>query len=362
LLPAAGIVLAVACAALPSLRAAQAAPENVADRVFVEYRAGDRGAIARAMTRESAAFRSDLSARVGRWRRSPDAWQVAFLLEVGIAGFDRQWPNALALIDNAREMASYRRTSGPHPREDAIEALVHKSALAALLARSQTVAFESYYDRISKRIAPADGDAAEPGQIREPRIALIRATFLDSMNRFFVGATPTSGSRTLAVPTDVRSSERLAATEEAFRMALADPAIQHEAAVRAAFFYLRSGQIQRAMNTIRRVPPTNDGILRYWGAVVAARVLAAAGQADMAGRALEVAAALAPGTQTAPVALAALRLRQGDRDAAFAWAARARSTPDDAFDPWWVYWDGDARMLSEWLAQLRTLCLLETPP
>jgi hypothetical protein len=46
-------------------------------------------------------------------------------------------------------------------------------------------------------------------------------------------------------------------------------------------------------------------------------------------------------------------LLQDRRDEARRWAAMAQSRPADAIDPWWQYWQGDFRFISDWLGTLR---------
>jgi tetratricopeptide (TPR) repeat protein len=351
--------LVVLAAAVPL--SSQTRSANIADAAFAAYLANDPDAIARAMRAGSAAFRTDLRAAFGRWTRAPRLSHAAFLLETALAAFDQQWPNSADLIDTGRTfIAKQPDPPGVRPAQDAFERTFHNAALVVLFTRGANDAFEDYYNALRRRVLLPGArftSEAVAGRLDEPRLALIRATFLDSTNRFFVSASGVSG--TLPVPSTVRASNRLTATETALADAMADPETMPEAALRSGYLALRLGDASRARAFLQRAVASDEVVVRYWAALVLGQALAASGQLADATLAFEAAARIAPRAQSPRVALAATFLKRGDRDRAYEWAAAARTSTDEDGDPWWFYWNGDARFLGSWLRDLRTLAALE---
>ena len=100
---------------------------------------------------------------------------------------------------------------------------------------------------------------------------------------------------------------------------------------------------------------TTDAVLRYWRWLVRGKALEALGRADEARAAYGEALALVPTAQSPRVALMAMDLTHGNREAADRLAAEIRTAPDPVSDPWWSYPHGDLRFLTSRLAALREM-------
>jgi hypothetical protein len=172
----------------------------------------------------------------------------------------------------------------------------------------------------------------------DPRLGLARAVILDQRSR--------------TEPDAVRTDEVLAAYLDV------DPGSEagSEARVRAAWFSLRHGDVDRAVELLPASAgssPETD--IRYIYGVVSGHVLQARGHVNEAVAAFRQALDVSPGAQSARVALMALLLVRGDVDEAAALAEAIQTASRDERDPWWTYSRGDFRAYPAILARLREL-------
>ncbi|HEX6322800.1 MAG TPA: hypothetical protein VFZ36_03670 [Vicinamibacterales bacterium] len=129
-----------------------------------------------------------------------------------------------------------------------------------------------------------------------------------------------------------------------------------EARVRKAFFLHRIGRHADALAELEAVDAgaaDRDAMIGYLRRLFLGRVLEALARVDEARAAYESARRAQPEAQSPAVALMRLHVRAGDRPAAEAMAAAIQAAPKSAFDPWWVYWLGDARQYGAIVARLR---------
>jgi hypothetical protein len=359
--------LCVICcsAALATPRAAQGTSGAVVDRTLAAYNARNYSAIDRALSGDDNTLITDILWRASTWKRTWSPRRVAFTAEVVLGAARRHSRFMPELLVALRSMTDARvDRPGTRGVNDLVEGTVHKVALASLILSGHYTDAGDYYRGIARRIAPPGAaDAASTSALIEPRLLLARAMTLEGHTRTLAGVTlseglsgvlpvkpirgPSSGSPTLR--------QIVAEAHEVMKSAAQDPAIAAEATVREAYLYLREGNARQAQAMIAGMPRANDVVVAFWGGVVLARALAAQGRTDEAAVAYEALSRIAPGTQTVAVALAALRLKQGDRTAAQEWAERARRTPLNRVDPWSLYWGGDARFMDSWLTILRTV-------
>jgi len=360
--------LCVICcsAALAAPRAAQAPPAGaVVDRTLAAYYAGRYDEINRVLTADPNTLLTDILWRASTWKRTWRPRRVAFTAEVVLAAARRQSRFTPELLAALRSMTDARvDTPGTRGVGDLVEATVHKVVLAALVVTSRYTDADEYYRAIARRIAPpgATGATSTPA-LAEPRLLLAHAMTLEGHTRMLAGVTLSEGLTGVLPVRPIRGpsggsptlSQIVAEAHEVLKSAAQDPAVAAEATVRDAYLYLRAGNGRQAQALIAGMPRANDVVVSFWGGVVLARALEAQGLTNEAAAAYEALARIAPGTQTVAVALAALRLKEGDRGAAQEWADRARRTPVNRIDPWTLYWGGDARFLDSWLTILRTV-------
>jgi hypothetical protein len=124
--------------------------------------------------------------------------------------------------------------------------------------------------------------------------------------------------------------------------------------VRRGFLLFRLGRRAEALAVLTATGNIADATLGYWAALFRGRVLETEGTPDDAAAAYERAAALFPGSQTPAVALASLWKRHDRPIDAGRWAAAVTSGQRAGLDPWWEYWSGDYRLLTTWVAALRS--------
>jgi len=283
---------------------------------------------------------------------------VAFVLEVAIAAFDHQWPNGEALMREVRAMVTNRpNLPGGRPEDDLFEGHVHRIALAVLTAQMHLDSVESYYEAISNRLAaPGATGAATRRRLVEPRLALERAIAIDLSTRPLIDAHIDSSAP--AARLDGAAQKRVTLALDAYTAAAVDAGNSAEATIRQAYLNIRIGNPERAYALLNGVHTPDDPIVKVWYGLVLGQTLSALDRDDAAIDAYRATWSVARGSQSVAVALAALFLHTGDRDAALEWAGVSRHTPVTSFDPWWLYWTGDARAVSSLLAELRTLAMM----
>ena len=199
----------------------------------------------------------------------------------------------------------------------------------------------------------------------EPRLLLAQAFLLDRRQPFAWGK---PGERNLFIPrisggvlTETRqitssglSTGHVREVTAAYNAAIAEPESAAEGRIRKALLLLRSANPSEALSLLKAADdPASDNSLQYFRQLFLGRVHTELGSATEAEAAYRAALALAPQAQSPRVALMALALERGDRDEATKLAREIETAPNDAWDPWWGYWQGDGRMVAGALATLR---------
>jgi tetratricopeptide (TPR) repeat protein len=350
---------AVLVAATPVRPAAQA-PSRV-DALLARYVAGQERNVIAAAFPDHFTFldwRVELFTRAREWR---DSWHPAgatLLLEISFWGFRQSWPDALLILRTAEEIVTGRAAApGAEPAQDRFEITFHRTALAWLIGARSLNDAQEYMGRLEGRLVAAAAIGAADGRLRDPRVALGRGVLDDAWTA--PGALAPA-SRTDDLPSltlDVEDREDRAHLDRALAAyveAGAFPAVSEEAAVRRAFALHRLGRNEEALAALEdRGGADTDPIVRYWRHLFRGRVHEALGRPAQAAAAYRAAGDSWRGAQTPAVALAALFQRQGQAADARRWARVAGTTPASVVDPWWQYWSGDLRFVSDWLSELR---------
>jgi hypothetical protein len=352
------VLLVAALAAAAPARAIDDPPSI--DDLYLAFLDGDTAIVARTLVtpEDFARVRADLfkavGLRQGDWRPTHEA----FFFEVAMTGIARHWPDARVLLDASRRLMVGRRDPiGARPDLDRFEITFHEAAVALLAGTAGPAAASTYLQAIATRLPPAPGDPpATTPRLDAPRLLLMRAIVQEMTTLPFARAAVATRPEPYLWTADPGDRDLRQALDRAlvlFDAASQTPAVADEAEVRAAFVLVRLGRAPEALARLDRVSAGAEPAVRYWGALVRGRALDAQGDLAGASAAYEAAAALQPQAQTPAVALAALSLRAGARDAALHWAEVARTTPDAALDPWWQYFTGDFRRLAGLVGQLR---------
>jgi hypothetical protein len=128
----------------------------------------------------------------------------------------------------------------------------------------------------------------------------------------------------------------------AYDAAMALPAVSVEARVRAARFYHRIGQHDRAIALTANLEgaPAAPSVI-YIGQLVRGQALEAAGDLEAAAASFRAALGTWPPAQSPRVSLLTLALDHGDVAEAMRLADSIQTAPPASIDPWWLYWQGD---------------------
>lgn len=302
------------------------------DALVDAYNRGHYERFEQVLARASAAVViASLGARGNPWPANPNR-EAAFVVEVSDAAIRSRRPGS---FEAARDLLRHHRTLVRHPLgPDAFEKYWLWSLLAALQGGGQPQLTREFADHALARFPD------------EPRFLLARALAADQA-RAFAPAQGRDGAGQDAHVREVTSRYDAAARFE-------DTAA--EARVRKAYFLHRIGRHAEALAELDMVTATQtgaDAAVAYFHLLFRGRVLEALDRHGEARAAYEQAGARQPGAQSPKVALMRLLLRAGDRPAAQTLAAGIASAPEDAFDPWWAYWLGDARHYPAIVATLR---------
>jgi tetratricopeptide (TPR) repeat protein len=260
-----------------------------------------------------------------------DALFALELIKAGLAASDRGTRDAA--LDLVGEYVNLVRSPLPG---DIFECGWYGAVVAALEGALQGSVANDLLPRLLAR-CPADG-----------RLRLARAFVSDQLAQMRATAVGTSR----ADPTPAIADGILSRYDEAAKL----PDVAREANVRAAWLAHRAGMVDRAMTYLGHIrPPGNDRALDYFGELVRGQVLRARGRPDEAIAAFRSALAAWPGAQSARVGLMLLLVRHGERREAEAQAEAVQADPGTQIDPWWMYWQGDYRLLQVLEANLREL-------
>ena len=254
------------------------------------------------------------------WPEAPHRGAV-FLLEVAIAGLSS--PNRYARDEALRLLTQTHVTVERSPdidfacRWDVAEA----AGLEGLWQPEMGLAL---VDRARRR-CPA-----------EPRLALARAVLVEQQSR------------------DSRDPAVIGRVLTAYQEVAAGSDAGLEAGVRASLFAYRHGDIARAEALL---PPAagaaRDSYVRYFHDLANGQVLRARNRLDDAAAAYRSALQIAPGAQSARVALMTLQLARGRPGEAAALSDEVLDAGPDRIDPWWTYLRGDARLFGAIVSTLR---------
>ena len=315
------------------------------EELFAEYLATGPAVLAKAFptNQRFVSFGGDFRNRVlTDWERVPPTRPRAmFMLDVSIAALNRGYPDWLDFIHHAGKYLRRRpEPPGVDPAADAFELLWYKTAVSVISGqrRPDFLAKEGIAP-LASRVAPAPVEGGAPVLV-DPWIALARGF---SEEAFAIERPPLLDKHGTAAVAHYGEAARYESTRA-------------EATLRAAWVLLR---MKRAADALARLDTfdgnwTNDGVLHYWRWLFRGKALEALGRGDDAKAAYRDALEIAPTAQSPRVALMAIDLNQGDREAADRMAAEIR-TADPVIDPWWSYAHGDLRFFTSRLTTLREM-------
>jgi VWFA-related protein len=276
----------------------------------LEGRSGDLAAVMR-----------DVRAADSPWPDAPRRAQV-FSLELGLAGLQSE--NGFAREEGQRLLTHAHLT---------VEQTGHGDAFACAWFHTEVAALESFWQ---PELGLAFVERARQQCPAEPRLNLARAVLLDQQWQELKD--PKRALDVVAAYADVGGGAAL------------------EARVRAAYLCYRIGDLARGAELMpESIAPDTDPYVRYLYQLVLGHLLRARGRIDDAVAAYQKALDIAPGAQSARVALMTLRLGQGQSAEAFALADAIQTPKRDEIDPWWTYSRGDARAYAALLDHLREL-------
>jgi hypothetical protein len=257
-------------------------------------------------------------------RGAPDAAERTWLLaSVALAGSVLDW----TFLQSP--------TSPPGPRTQIRGHLVHARARFPDEPRfrlARAVAIASRLQVLPEMEAPREGEVTGPA----PRLDMVRV------------AGPAG-----AFAIETRSTQAEYARQQLSDL-LAEPTVRAEVLIRLAYLDYRGGAYQAALTRAREAGDTAaESDVRYSARYLAAQASQAMG--DLTGAETLFASALdvRPHSQSAALALAALKYRRGDAEPAYALieaAFRERSGDDD---PWRLFLYGDFPRLTSHIAELR---------
>jgi tetratricopeptide (TPR) repeat protein len=328
--------------------------------LYAEHLAGrvDRLRTAFPTDREFRRARLEIFQTVREWRSGWTPSQAAFLFDLVLVGYQRNWEDANALLAATRDWVVTRPgRPGTSARDDAFEVTFHRAALSLLvgLGYSRLGAADAYVAALNRRVS--DGLASGPpdGRLRDPRFAIIAGELLEIRTApGYQTDLERAGLSSWGIRADDNELRRRAEQALVFYgRAMLNAETSAEAATRRAFLLHRLGRHADGLRELSVADSSKDRAVTYWAELVRGRVLEALGRAGEAGQAYERAAAIAPGAQTPAVALASLWQRHGQPENAVPWASRVRSGSLAGPDPWWDYWLGERRFLGERLTMLR---------
>jgi tetratricopeptide (TPR) repeat protein len=330
--------------------------EDLIQRAFDAYAAGDEGAIARIVPHRylqtiTGVKRTEreVDRLVDRWSQQRRALLAVFLIE--LADHDlREWTEGAwrVAIERGRRMLTGRRSKpGEDAQEDAFEIAWHETALSLVSGLGDPdslnrVVVEPLRDRV---VAVRSTEE----QLVDPCIDLARA-FVEER-------------RTLADPRTLpdRGPRAVAMYEAVFerKAGSSDPAHEPrwaEAQVRRAWLLLRLSRHAEAMAALDAVDESvTDSTVRYWRELFRARALEGLGRDEDAARVYGDALGIVPDAQSALTGLASVLTRLGRTTEAEQAATRTLTSAARVRDPWIPYGWGDFRFYRQRLEALRVM-------
>lgn len=328
------IVLALAAAAVLFARPGDAQNPWLLEWL-ADYAAGRHAEVAARMASLASArvLEFDLDRQASAWLQQKGADPLvqrrvlaAFALEAAFAKLD-QGTEATKLLEwGCRQI---RRI----PKPAAFEQHWHRAAFAAFAGAGDADGLEAHVNHVKLQF-PA-----------EPRLAFQRAVAAELRT-----VPALAGPGTAA---EIESRRREAARR--FRVAAdTDPQARAESEVRFAHVQIAIAAPEVALEALARAEAaTTDRQLLYLARLFRGLAFEKLGTQTDARAAYEAALAIAPGTPSATMRLAALAFRQGDRDVSDRLVSDLieRNTP--ASDPWWSYGAADFRNAADLLTTMR---------
>jgi tetratricopeptide (TPR) repeat protein len=333
-------------------------PPDSLDALLAGYAAGDHAVVSRTFARSSDFQRHGFGDR-RRLQRWLGAWQPAkarLAIELAIRAGEIAPAYTLGILGSGRDYVLRRGDApGVSASDDALERRWHGLALAVLQARFYDGEIERYLDALAAARPRPAADAVWPERAdfaraiaQEQRCRVLHTGARHdrlAADGAFAAATPPA-EREAAL-----SCVQLALTR--FETASRSPASRDEARVRAGWALFQLGRTDDAQRAFEGIDAGTDRVLGYWLAIFRGRASDALGANADAEQAYRQALAAFPEAHTATVGLALTLFRmQRDDDAEDA-ARTVRQRASDSVDPWDIYSEGDARLLSQWLTALR---------
>lgn len=281
---------------------------------------------------------TDGAALVAAFRETGNPWpanpkrEAALVVEIADAAMSTR---RLPARDAARDLLRSHRALVRHPLwPDDFERYWLWGVIASLQGVSQPELAREFADYALTRFPD------------EPRFLLAQALAVDQTRAF----AETDGRNGAGQASHVR--DVTARYDAAARF----PETAAEARVRKAFFLHRIGRNAEALAELDAIDgqaADRDVMIGYLRRLFRGRVLEGLERVDEARAAYASAREFRPEAQSPAVALMRLHVRAGNRPAAEAMAAAIQAAPKGAFDPWWIYWLGDARQYGAIVARLR---------
>lgn len=318
------------------------------DEVFDAYSHGNFDAVSETFKRVTVpiSFGRDLQRQSRAWieagdpelvpRRRLVVASVALEVAVTMAPRDADAAMVVELVQWACDLV--RR----NPERTEAEHVWHRAALA-VLQRTLLPGLPRGWRDPAAQILRAHIDHAESRFPGDPNWKLAVAVSLEYRTWYL---NPTSGR--------VSCSDSSRQAIRAYEKLLADDTVGAEAHVRAAYLKFRcdsSGVNRVLMHLDKAEESTKDLLLLYLASFLRGQVFEHAGAVDRAAESYGTALNRWPGAQSAAIAFAAIRFRQGQREEALT-LANVAGQPTSREDPWRHYGRGDYR-LRELLGELR---------
>jgi VWFA-related protein len=275
----------------------------------------------------------DFRVSVSPWPAAPRRAAV-FALELSLAGLASR--NGFANDEALKLLVESNTTVRQSVEADAFECAWFRAAVAGLEGLWRPATAELLLTRAVQR-CPADA-----------RLRLALAVVAEQQGKLTTRqATPGLRMTVIVRPPD---GEILRLYDAAMKF----PETEHEARARAAWFSFRTGGAERAFALIDGdTGSSSDPVVRYQADLIRGEILRARGRVDDAAAAFRTALTAWPGAQSARVALVTLLLSRGDHEEAARLADAVQRAPDEQFDPWWLFEQGDFRLYQSFISRLR---------
>ena len=254
--------------------------------------------------------------------RADDAERVWHLAVIALAGGVRDWTFLLSPLTPTQRpetghLAHARLRLPAEPR----------------LRLARAVALASRYDITTELDVPRAGVRTEPTVAPLPVVRIV-------------------GGRG-GFPAD-RRVQQLEYSLQPLRELIDDPVVGAEARLRLGYLHFRSGEYEAAIEAERvAAAATSDVSLQYVAHFIAAQASQAAGDLAAAETSYRRALDVRPKSQSATLALAALRMLDGDPASAYDLVEQSRADRRADDDPWRMFLYGDFTRLPGLIQQLR---------